>query len=463
MLISTNASSQPLLNGSDTKSDSDSLQSGGPSRKLSLSALSQSPSVQSRSSKALQAPAKKKAKGFLNFLTIKEPSNKALEEFAEQQQRELKERGLDYPFGISTSKLPEHVPKVNSKWDGLPDDKRDVILAAEKQKKKVKPLVDQRKRSMSTGNPGKAALYASHDTPTFVPPSSHRSRHSIGSANTHTTFSSNSQSYKSCDPNARRPQVRSSSEVPFLDGLTYASGSTNGSVASPSRYMKFNRSNDDGSTQSDSDVLSSSEDWMPQTPCTPPHPWGNGRRKSAPIIVPLTSPFEPGMHNVAPLMPFLTEARDFEPRAVTRRPDIGVSMRSTANTGSAFLAGEAQELDLSDDLADEQYSPRKAKSTDIQANLPRQWSLSATATAEKSSFAGNPASPEKHFRTHQAGRNSDASRSIAQLPEKRLGRGDKVKKDGTFRGDPLDVWPPPPKDPPVVPRNKFRRAFFGKN
>lgn len=141
-----------------------------------------------------------------------------LSELVEQQQRELKERGLQYPFGISTSRLLEHFPKVNSKWLGLPDDKNDAILAAEKQKKKVKPLVDQRRCSMSKENQGKVPLYASHFSPNLVPPNSHRSRHSISSANTHTTSSSNSESFKSCDPNARQPQIRQSSSVPSWPG-----------------------------------------------------------------------------------------------------------------------------------------------------------------------------------------------------------------------------------------------------
>ena len=454
-IVPTDPPNQPLLDKNvtrpaSTKSESDSGLFGGRPRNSSWSAESQSTLDQSRSTGALQTPVMKKTKGFLNFLAIKEPSTKALEEFAEQQQRELKERGLKYPFGVSTSQLPEHVPRVNSKWDGLPDNKRDAILTVEKQKKKGKAL-GQRRGSMSTDNQGEAALLARQYPPTFVPPNSHRSRHSTGSTDTYVTSSSNSESYKSCDPS---PRARPSSAVPSLTG-----GSTSGSVVSPSRHAKFDRSNDDGTAQSDSDMLSSSEDWMPQTPCTPPLLSSNGHRKSAPAIVPLKLPLEDGMRNVAPLLPFATEVRDFEPKAVTRRPDTGVGMRSTANPSSAFLAGEAKELDLTDE----------AKVTDVQTTLSRQRLLAAVTTAERASFAGNPASPEpgnaKYFRTHHARVNSDSSnaKSVSQLPNDHLGRGDKAKKEGTFRRDTLDIRPPSPtEEPQVLSKNKFRRSFFGK-
>jgi len=477
-LVSTHTLSQTSLERSaaeprSTMSQSDSVFSGNHPRNPSFSTASQSASDNSRSSEALQAPAKKKAKDFLNFLTIKEPSTKALEEFAAQQQRELKQRGLTRPFGISDSKLPANVPKVNSKWDGLPDDKRDLILATEKQKKKKKKdkTIDQRRLNISTGNQEEAS-HARYYKPNFVPPGQHKSRPSTGSANMNVTSSSKSESYKSCDPKVRGPRTRPLS-VPSLAESGHVSGSTDGSLASPSHYARFNRSNDEGLIQSDSDMLSSSEDFMPQTPCTPPPSSSNGRRRSVPIIVPLTSPLEDGMHNVAPLRPFLTEIKEFEPRAAATRPATSVSVRSTANAGSAFLAGEAWELDVSDENTDEEYTPRKVNSTDSQTNLLRR-PLSVTATAEReSSFAGSAASPEpgnaKHFRTYHVRGNSEGSNrsiaeSVAQVPKDRLGLGIKVKREDTFRERTLDIRPPsPPEDLSMQSKNKFRRSLLGKN
>lgn len=71
----------------------------------------------------------KKKNGMMGFLTLKEPSTSALEQFAEQQKKAAAAKtGGRSPAGslpaVSAQKLPEHVPKVNSKWDGLPEDAR---------------------------------------------------------------------------------------------------------------------------------------------------------------------------------------------------------------------------------------------------------------------------------------------------------------------------------------------------
>ena len=89
-----------------------------------------------------QAKDKKKG-GVLGFLTLKEPSTNALEQFAaEQKKAAAVKTGRATAVGltsVSQQKLPEHVPKVNSKWDGLPEDAR-------------KKLEHQRKRSNETGS-----------------------------------------------------------------------------------------------------------------------------------------------------------------------------------------------------------------------------------------------------------------------------------------------------------------------
>ena len=77
--------------------------------------------------KVLQA--KKKKSGVFGFLTLKEPSTSAWEEFAETQKKaaaaKKRESGgkatTTSALGVSSQKLPNHVPKVNSKWDGLPE------------------------------------------------------------------------------------------------------------------------------------------------------------------------------------------------------------------------------------------------------------------------------------------------------------------------------------------------------
>ncbi|KAF2705305.1 hypothetical protein K504DRAFT_460559 [Pleomassaria siparia CBS 279.74] len=68
---------------------------------------------------------KKKANSLLGFLTLKEPSQSALEQFADQQRKLAAEKGTTgnhITLGtLSPAKLPPGVPKVNSKWDGVPE------------------------------------------------------------------------------------------------------------------------------------------------------------------------------------------------------------------------------------------------------------------------------------------------------------------------------------------------------
>lgn len=63
---------------------------------------------------------KKKKNSVLSFLSLKEPSQSALDQFADAQR---KKGGLQSPVGmqgVSPQRLPSTVPKVNSKWNGVP-------------------------------------------------------------------------------------------------------------------------------------------------------------------------------------------------------------------------------------------------------------------------------------------------------------------------------------------------------
>jgi len=80
------------------------------------------------SSNDSKASIKKKKKGSVfGFLSLKEPSQLALEQYAEAQRKQLGERGTSTPTsrpsdnGYTSKKLPSTVPKVNSKWDGKPE------------------------------------------------------------------------------------------------------------------------------------------------------------------------------------------------------------------------------------------------------------------------------------------------------------------------------------------------------
>ena len=70
---------------------------------------------------------KQKGSSLLGFLSVKEPSLQALAEYEQAQRREqalaAREKGRRVNAGLSSvsrTKMPSSVPKVNSKWDGLP-------------------------------------------------------------------------------------------------------------------------------------------------------------------------------------------------------------------------------------------------------------------------------------------------------------------------------------------------------
>ncbi|KAK5722625.1 hypothetical protein LTR15_005856 [Elasticomyces elasticus] len=75
---------------------------------------------------------KKKGSGVLGFLSLKEPSASALDEFAKAQKKASAGKGsrpgsLALP-GVSSQKLPDTVPPTNAKWDGLPDSAKRVSM-----------------------------------------------------------------------------------------------------------------------------------------------------------------------------------------------------------------------------------------------------------------------------------------------------------------------------------------------
>nr|POF13012.1 hypothetical protein CFP56_10160 [Quercus suber] len=95
--------------------------------------------------------------GVFGFLSLKEPSTSAWEDYAKQQKQQQQQlatgkRGSPTPVGLaglSKQKLPDHVPKVNSKWDGLPENtKRDAPRLSQGSRRRQS---DQARRSLNEG------------------------------------------------------------------------------------------------------------------------------------------------------------------------------------------------------------------------------------------------------------------------------------------------------------------------
>lgn len=140
---------------------------------------------------------KGKASGIISFLTLKEPSTAAFQEFAESQRRQAVVKD-SAPMGSETvtrQKLPGHVPKVNSKWDGMPKAAQGISGRSPKQsmesRKSKKSISASRKLSSSRGtssssssqrsrgqrssqntSPSQQPLFKVNPTPSLSPPKS---------------------------------------------------------------------------------------------------------------------------------------------------------------------------------------------------------------------------------------------------------------------------------------------------
>ena len=91
-----------------------------------------STSLSTPSLKPLVGPSvetKKKGSSLLSFFSVKEPSAQAFEDYQKQMRKKAQtsnNRALVAGLpGVSSAKLPETVPKVNSKWDGVPESQRE--------------------------------------------------------------------------------------------------------------------------------------------------------------------------------------------------------------------------------------------------------------------------------------------------------------------------------------------------
>lgn len=67
---------------------------------------------------------KKKSGSIFGFFSVKEPSQQAFEDYQRQLRKKQNSRDGRVPAigipGVSSAKMPPTVPKVNSKWDGVP-------------------------------------------------------------------------------------------------------------------------------------------------------------------------------------------------------------------------------------------------------------------------------------------------------------------------------------------------------
>ena len=107
---------------SPTTSEAPWPRSPGPLQERFSTSTSQRSPLNRTSSKESGLPLAKKKGSRFGGLFAKEPSAAALDQFAAQL---LAQNGGKPPANVSSEKMPAKVPKVNSKWDGIPQAVKD--------------------------------------------------------------------------------------------------------------------------------------------------------------------------------------------------------------------------------------------------------------------------------------------------------------------------------------------------
>ncbi|KAF2187819.1 hypothetical protein K469DRAFT_628857 [Zopfia rhizophila CBS 207.26] len=171
---------------------------------------------------------KKKTNPVLGFLTLKEPSQSAFEHFAEQQRKQAVEKGgkrspVGLP-GISPQKLPSKVPKVNSKWDGVPESQKTRGSMARKRDSAL-THVHKRLSGVADGSIFSFSSDDSHNPPNSLASSANSISHVQRNSSLSSSTSSAENQRKDSGPSVTTPEkayvAMSSPSTASLPEITY--------------------------------------------------------------------------------------------------------------------------------------------------------------------------------------------------------------------------------------------------
>jgi hypothetical protein len=428
--------------------------------------------VQTNQEKTLPTPVaspaqqKKRTSIFGSLFQVREPTQVALNQVAAQI---IAQHGSTSPTKVPNvrgEKMPDFVPKVNSKWDGVPD-------PVKQKEKKGKEVAGSPSRDSSSfdqrfrGQEGKARGRSSRNSSSTTGSFGSRGR-SSGSHTTSTRARFYAQIVNSSGDLASQQQtVRSYPLVSSLHTQSTSNASEGSLPESPTQIPFVPRDiasfsglytplEDDERKQDPPEVsvtgpapvdhslpTSLSMDFMPQ-------------HSASPVATP---------QETSPVTPCLGEVLQSSDRGANKHPRDRVALVSSGpgvlgppavskrvhhSSGVAFLAGEAQELSLSDD----EEPPM--------SDLPlRDWEANGRQ-AETPSFASAR-------RQHDLERRPDSSRE-------RLGlRASMLFRDNDSPWQPQDKENSPIQSPKIVavaspkstssPRSKLPKsfAFFTKD
>ncbi|KAI4267803.1 MAG: hypothetical protein LQ337_008177 [Flavoplaca oasis] len=284
---------------------------------------------------------KKKSSSVFKFFSVKEPSTQAFEAYQEQ----MKKRGTTQTGranavglpGVSSAKLPPTVPKVNSKWDGVPQ------AAKEKVKEK--------------DNPSRSSFASSGSRPLYT-------SRSYGSTMTTATMSSTSSTRSDLRANGSLRLDSSSGNLADLYGWEVPPPAT--SIGTPipleskggaSAAPTLQRERTSFFPQSPSVLATAYE-----SPAETPPPLDPPSNRPSPLVLP-SLPTPPTPNDSAPCLPWSSANSISDPSLPTNQPSqvgnaavilnsagpnvLGPPVSATPRAGSApFAAGEATEFVL---------------------------------------------------------------------------------------------------------------------
>lgn len=309
---------------------------------------------------------KKKPNLIISFLTLKEPSQYAFEQYAQQQRKQAAAKGgraAGSFMGISSQKLPPTIPKVNSKWDGLPTSTKDKEAIKKGNRQSTisttsRPWKSHSNRSSHEPNTS-ASLHSVHGAPPSLAASNQR-------GNERPPLLPFSQTTP-VEPPALSPVLANSAALTRPHSLQPQSTLT---PRSPNSFTDVDvpKLPKDLPPRS-STPLNSPIDELPVTPpdisAIPPHI----------ILATLATP--PHLKteqefNDLPQWPLTSSPGDVIIKS--SGPDVlgppSTAKRRAKTNNQGFLAGEAQELQLPDDEAESPRSILKHKVPPISARSP---------------------------------------------------------------------------------------------
>jgi hypothetical protein len=294
------------------------------------------PSVENLS----KTPSRKKPSLFGNLFTVKEPTQVALNQVTAQIMAQHGSTSAKKVPNVSMEKMPEHVPKVNAKWDGVPD----AVKQRDRREKERVRTANRESLASSNGKPRSSGQSGR-------PSETRGSERSNGSRGDGTRSSRKHDSYA---PNPHRFYAQSVNSSGDL-----AAQQREEDESRPSSACSHQPSVQTSSSKSLADAGLFPDDISPRPKVPAQHKRHStfSKHNTAAVGVPEheRSP-EATPREASPITPpqqgteFGSDVRILPVRA-SSTPDVPTvpKAKMPLNPNHAFLAGEAQEFQLPDD------------------------------------------------------------------------------------------------------------------